>query len=35
MAQFGPDVGLHDLLMDLATCERRKDFLRPCGARFN
>jgi hypothetical protein len=31
---FGADAALPDVLMDLASCERRKDFSRPCGARF-
>jgi hypothetical protein len=34
MARFGPDIALPDLLMELAQCERRKDFSKPCGARF-
>ena len=32
--RFGADIALPDLLMALATCERRSDFSRPCGARF-
>ena len=34
LARFGPDAALPDVLMALATCERRRDFSRPCGARF-
>jgi len=34
MARFGADAALPDVLMALATCERRKDFSKPCGARF-
>jgi hypothetical protein len=33
-ARFGADAALPDVLMALATCDRRKDFSRPCGARF-
>ena len=32
--RFGADIALPDLLMALAQCERRRDFSRPCGARF-
>ncbi len=28
------DAALPDVLMELAACERRDDFSRPCGARF-
>jgi hypothetical protein len=34
LARFGADAALPDVLMALASCERRKDFSRPCGARF-
>ena len=34
MARFGPDIALPDLLMELAQCERRRDFPKPCGARY-
>ena len=34
LARFGADAALPDVLMALALCERRKDFSRPCGARF-
>ncbi len=34
MARFGADIALPDLLLALASCERRKDFSKPCGARF-
>jgi hypothetical protein len=34
MARFGPDSALPDVLMALASCERRRDFSQPCGARF-
>ncbi len=30
----GADAALPDVLLDLAACERRADFSRPCGARF-
>ncbi len=33
MTRFGADAALPDVLM-LASCERRADFSRPCGARF-
>jgi hypothetical protein len=33
VARFGADIALTDLLMALATCDRRKDFSRPCGER--
>ena len=33
-ARFGADIALPDVLTALATCERRRDFSRPCGARF-
>jgi hypothetical protein len=32
--RFGADAALPDVLMELAACERRKDFSAPCGARF-
>jgi hypothetical protein len=32
--RFGADAAGPDVLMELAQCERRKDFSRPCGARF-
>ncbi len=35
VARFGADAALPDVLMALATCERRRDFSRPCGARFS
>jgi hypothetical protein len=34
MARFGRDIALPDLLVALALCERRKDFSKPCGARY-
>jgi hypothetical protein len=34
LARFGADIALPDLHLALATCERRADFSRPCGARF-
>jgi hypothetical protein len=34
VARFGADIALPDLLVALASCERRPDFSRPCGARF-
>jgi hypothetical protein len=34
MARFGPDIALLDLLMELAQCERRRYFSKPCGARY-
>ena len=34
VARFGADIALPDVLIALAACERRKDFFRPCGARF-
>ena len=34
VARFGADIALPDLLMALASCERRLDFSQPCGARF-
>jgi len=34
LARFGADAALPDVLMALVECERRKDFSRPCGARF-
>jgi hypothetical protein len=30
----GADAALPDVLLALASCERRADFSRPCGARF-
>ena len=35
VARFGADIALLDLLMALAQCERRRDFSKPCGARFS
>jgi hypothetical protein len=35
IARFGADIALPDLLMELAQCERRRNFSRPCGARFH
>jgi hypothetical protein len=32
IARFGADAALPDLLIALASCERRKDFSRPCRA---
>ncbi len=32
--RLGADAALPDVLLDLAACERRKDFSAPCGARF-
>ena len=34
MTRFGADIALPDLLIALATCDRRVDFSRACGARF-
>jgi len=34
VARFGADIALPDLLMELAQCERRADFSKPCGARY-
>ncbi len=34
MARFGADIALPDLLLALASYDRRQDFSRPCGARF-
>ncbi len=34
LAQFGADIALPDLLLALASYDRRQDFSRPCGARF-
>jgi hypothetical protein len=34
LVRFGADAALPDVLMALAECDRRKDFSRPCGARF-
>jgi hypothetical protein len=34
MARFGPDAALPDVLLALASCERRQEFSKPCGARF-
>jgi len=31
-ARFGQDAALPDVLMAQATCDRRRDFTRPCGA---
>jgi hypothetical protein len=33
--RFGTDAPLPDVLMALATCERRPDFSRPCGAKVH
>jgi hypothetical protein len=32
--RFGADAAVPDVLMELAACERRKNFGDPCGARF-
>ena len=32
--RFGPNAAVLDVLLELANCERRKDFSAPCGARF-
>jgi hypothetical protein len=32
--RFGSDAAGPDVLMELASCERRRDFSQPCGARF-
>ncbi len=32
--RFSADIALPDLLVALASCERRADFSRPCGTRF-
>src|SRR5208283_4922760 len=32
--RFGADAALPDVLHELASCERRADYSRPCGARF-
>jgi hypothetical protein len=32
--RFGADAAGPDVLMELAACERRKNFSQPCGARF-
>jgi hypothetical protein len=34
LARFGEEAAGPDVLMELAACERRRDFSRPCGARF-
>ncbi len=34
VARFGADAAPPDVLMALASCERRADFSRPCGAKF-
>ena len=34
LARFGQDATLPDVLMELASCERRRDFSQPCGARL-
>jgi hypothetical protein len=34
MARFGADAALPDVLLALASCERRADFSKPCGASF-
>lgn len=33
-ARFGADAALPDVLVALASCERRGDFSKPCGARY-
>ena len=35
LARLGTDAALPDVLMALAVGDRRKDFSRPCGARFS
>jgi hypothetical protein len=35
VARFGADIALPDLLVALASCERRADFSKPCGARYS
>ena len=35
VARFGAGAALPDVLMALASCERRSDFSRPCGARLD
>jgi hypothetical protein len=32
--RFGGGIALPDVLLELASCERRADFLAPCGARL-
>jgi hypothetical protein len=32
--RFGEDAAVPDVLMELAACERRKDFSAPCGVRL-
>jgi hypothetical protein len=32
--RFGADAAGPDVLLELAACERRRDFSRPCGAKF-
>ncbi len=32
--RFGADAALPDVLTALASCERRGDFAKPCGAKF-
>ena len=34
IARFGAEAALPDVLLALASCERRANFRRPCGARF-
>jgi len=34
LARFGADIAQPDLLVALSSCERRRDFSRPCGARY-
>jgi hypothetical protein len=34
IARFAADAALPDALLELAACERRADYSRPCGARF-
>ena len=34
LGRFGPDAALPDVLMALATCDGRRDFSKPCGARY-
>ncbi len=34
IARFGADAALPDVLTALASCERRGDFAKPCGAKY-
>jgi hypothetical protein len=35
LERFGPDIALPDLLLvELASCDRRKNYTRPCGVRY-